>query len=267
MGRRVLGPLGDRRIQSWELPWFLRQDSKSPVPQSPPISSPVSLTEWQFLPWTFHPSPTTQQGRSYIPALPMRKLRLREMKWLIQGQTAREWERGNEVQICLALKRLYLHHTNVSRQVSKFCFCFQPCPPPRLHCLRPGGLQGRTEHPWGPQCLPSSTTSLPVFFRTCTASSWVAEERSSPFTDRMASPTKRASVWSAARPLKILEMRIGILFSRPPGQAQKEEEIEAHIPTLASHNKAKLFLKVSHCVQPSTGKAGVRGKENLRKEP
>ena len=87
MGRRVLGLLGDRRIQSWELPWFLRQDSKSPLPQSPPVPSPVSLTEWQFLPWTFHPSPTTQQGRSYIPALQMRKLRLREMKWLIQGQT------------------------------------------------------------------------------------------------------------------------------------------------------------------------------------
>lgn len=197
----------------------------------------------------------------------MRKLWLREMKWLIQGQTAREWERGNEVQICLALKQLYPHHTNISRQVSKFCFCFQPCPPPRPHWLRPGGDVGKNWTPLGPQCLPSSTTSLPVFFRTCTASSWVAEERSSPFTDRMASPTKRASVWSAARPLKILEMRIGILFSRPPGQAQKEEEIEADTPTLVSHDKAKLFLKVSHCVQPSTGKVAVWGKENLRKEP
>lgn len=63
---------------------------------------------------------------------------------------------------------------------------------------------------------PSSSTSLPARFSACTAWSWVAWRRSVPFTDRMASPSRSARLWSAASPGKILEMRIGIRFSRPP---------------------------------------------------
>ena len=63
---------------------------------------------------------------------------------------------------------------------------------------------------------PTSSTSLPALLSALTASSWVAFLRSSLLTLRMASPTYSAFVLSAASPLKILLIRIGMLFSLPP---------------------------------------------------
>ena len=63
---------------------------------------------------------------------------------------------------------------------------------------------------------PSRSTTFPALFSALTASSWVASLKSSPFTDRIASPTYNFSVLSAAIPLNILLMRMGILFSLPP---------------------------------------------------
>lgn len=68
----------------------------------------------------------------------------------------------------------------------------------------------------GRKYLTTRVTSLPACFRHCTASSWRNFVTFAPFTDRIASPTYKDLVLSAACPLNIREMSIGRLCSWPP---------------------------------------------------
>lgn len=183
----------------------------------------------------------------------------------VQGQTAREWERGNGSPDLSGSEAALSTHTNVSRQVSKFCFCFQPCPPPRLHCLRPGGLQGELNTPGVPSAYPPAPTSLPVFFRTCTACVMGGRGKVLPIHGQDGIPHKEGLRLVSCQALEDLGDENRHLVLSAPGQAQKEEEIEAYIPTLASHNKAKLFLKVSTVSSPVLGSRSAGQRESQKK--